>query len=128
MPSTARTRRKGKSTYVPTEQDRRTVEMMIGVQIDQNQICAVLDITAPTLRKHFRKELDTAYTRVLTQMRGKLIAKAREGDTAALIFYAKTHGWSEKITVEGEGDFGFGKLLEVLEQRRQKPGESDDAA
>jgi hypothetical protein len=121
VPSIARTRRKGPIKYVPTDQDRRTVEMMIGAQIDQNQICAVLDITAPTLRKHFRKELDTAYTKVLTRMRAKLISKASEGDAACLIFYAKTHGWSEKIKIEGEGDFGFGALLEVLESRRQKP-------
>lgn len=120
MPATARTRRKGPIKYEPTDQDRRTVEMMCGVGMDQNQICLVLDITVPTLHKHYRKELDTAYTRVQTRMRAKLIAKADAGDTACLIFYNKTHGWSEKLVVEGEGDFGFGKLVELLEERRVK--------
>ncbi len=123
MPSIARTRRKGTSKYVPNDQDRRTVEVMCGVGIEQNQICLVLDITVPTLHKHYRKELDTAYTKVLTRMRGKLIAKADAGDAACLIFYNKTHGWSEKLIVSGEGDdpLGFGNLLEAMEQRRQKP-------
>ena len=94
---------------------------MIGVGIDQNEICAVLDITAPTLRRHFRKELDTAYTLVVARLRSKLVAKADAGDTACLIFYCKVHGWSEKVVVAGELDLGFGQLCDVLDRRRLKP-------
>jgi hypothetical protein len=51
----------------------------------------------------------------------------RGKNVAAAIWLTKTRlRWSEKITVEGEGDFGFGKLLEVLEARRRKP-EGNDA-
>jgi len=73
---------------------------MIGVGIDQNDVCAVLDITIPTLHRQFRRDLDTSSVRVLARMRGKLVAKADAGDTACLIFYNQTHGWNEKLLVQ----------------------------
>ena len=103
MPSDARTRHKGGTKYKPTDQDRRTVAAMVGVGIPQNDICAVLDVTVPTLHKHFRKELDTSYARVLARLRGKLVAKADAGDTACLIFYCQTHGWNQRLTVVDGG-------------------------
>ena len=99
MPSEARTRYKGRTTYQPSDQDRKMVARMVGVGILQDDICAVLDITVPTLHKHFARELATAYVKLLTRMRYGLVRKADEGDTKALIFYNMTHGWNQRLTV-----------------------------
>ena len=103
MPSTARTRQKGGTKYKPTEQDRAMVARMVSVDIDQNAMCAVLNITVPTLHKHYRRELDTSYVKLLTRMRYKLVTKADAGDTACLIFYNQTHGWNQRLTVVDGG-------------------------
>lgn len=103
MPSNARTRYKGGSKYKPTEQERAMVGRMVSVDMTQDEICAVLDITAPTLHKYFRRELDTAYVKLLARLRYRLVQKADEGDTACLIFYNQTHGWNTRLTVVDGG-------------------------
>jgi hypothetical protein len=103
MPSTARTHYKGGSKYQPSAQDRRTVTAMISVGIAQNAICAVLEITVPTLHRHYRKELDTSYTRLVARMRVSLIAKADGGDTLALIHVNKVLGWSDRLIMQDRG-------------------------
>jgi hypothetical protein len=50
----------GRKKYEPTDKDRRTVEAMAGLGMRQDKIARVLGIDAKTLRKHFRRLLDSA--------------------------------------------------------------------
>lgn len=68
-------------TYKPTDQDRRTVAMMSSVSANgdgrgggftQEQICSVLGINPDTLRKYFRRELDTAHLDAKMRMQQSL--------------------------------------------------------
>lgn len=109
--------------YAPTAKDRLTVKVMVAGGFERAAMAAVIGISQPTLRKHFRHELDTAAAEANSAVVASLYQMATKGkNVAAAIWWSKTRmRWSEKIVVEGEGDFGFGKLIEVLEQRRQKP-------
>lgn len=101
MPATARSRRKGTSKHDPTEDNRTTVRDMAHVGIDQNAICAFLDITVPTLHKHYRRELDTSYTTLQFNSRAKLVEKAEAGDSLCLIYLNKVLGWYDRPPAEG---------------------------
>lgn len=44
--------------FKPTEEQRRSVRVMSGFGVPQEDIAIHLEIDAKTLRKHFRRELD----------------------------------------------------------------------
>lgn len=111
----------GRPPYEPTEKDRMTVKVMIAGGIQQDAIADVIGLKAKALRKHFRREIDTAAAEANAAVVASLF-KMTKSNVAAAIWWTKTRmKWSEKIVVEGEGDaFGFGKLLAELERRRRK--------
>lgn len=93
----------GKSTlpHVPNDHLRKRVEQMAAVGITIDDISAVLDISKNTLKKYYGDELKNAKTKADTMVAGKLYSKCMEGDTACLIFWAKTRmRWSEKHDVD----------------------------
>lgn len=49
----------GRPPYQPTEKDRRTVEGMTAMGATSDEVAQVLDIDPKTMRKYFRRELDT---------------------------------------------------------------------
>ena len=66
FPTTKRADKKiTKPTFTPTNEERALVEQMSSVGIPQESICLVIrdGIDDKTLRKHFRRELDTAAIR-----------------------------------------------------------------
>jgi hypothetical protein len=86
----------GKPTYVPTDEARKMVDAMAAYGIPQPQIAAVLGIHQETLRKHFRKELDTAYIKANSSVAQYLFENAKSGNVTAQIFWLKTRaGWKE---------------------------------
>lgn len=90
--------------HEPTEKERKQVEQLSAVGIRQEVIADILDIDPKTLRKYYRKELDTATARANAAIGGKLYSKALEGDTPSMIFWLKTRGeWSEKKSIELSG-------------------------
>ncbi len=86
------------TTYVPTEEQRRTVRAMSGYGIPQTDIATILEIDAKTLRKHFRRELDRGSIEATTKVAQTLFSMATSGqNTAAAIFWMKARaGWREK--------------------------------
>ena len=86
------------TTYVPTEEKRRTVRAMSGYGIPQTDIATILEIDAKTLRKHFRRELDRGSIEATTKVAQTLFSMATSGqNTAAAIFWMKARaGWREK--------------------------------
>jgi hypothetical protein len=72
--------------------------------IPQADICAVVEVDLKTLRKHYRKELDTATAKANSQVAQRLYQKCLDGDTTSMIFWMKTRGkWSEKVEHELSG-------------------------
>jgi hypothetical protein len=65
--------------------------------ITQNEICAILDITVPTLHKHFRREIDTAFPLANAKVAESLFNNAtKNGNVTAQIFWLKTRAkWVE---------------------------------
>jgi hypothetical protein len=68
-----------KPTFKPTDEERALVEQMSSVGIPQESICLVISdgIDDKTLRKHFRRELDTTAIRANAAVAGALYKSAR---------------------------------------------------
>jgi hypothetical protein len=64
-----------------TDEERALVEQMSSVGIPQESICLVIrdGVDDKTLRKHFRRELDTAAIRANAAVAGALYKSALEG-------------------------------------------------
>jgi hypothetical protein len=87
----------GRPEFEPTESQRETVANMVACGITQEQIALFLDIDGNTLRKHFRREIDTAATVANAKVGKSLFVKATSGDVGAMVWWTKTRmGWKEK--------------------------------
>ena len=114
--------------FRPTDDERKMVEQMCAVGIPQESICLVVrdGIDDKTLRKHFRKELDTAKIKANAKIGGTLFNKAVGGDTASLIFWAKTQmGWKETSIQELTGKDGGPIELTRIERIIVDPATTD---
>lgn len=76
-------RKVGRPAYAPTPEDRETVEQMRYGGETEHVIALALGITIPTLRKHFREELDKGPSVRRREVIGMLFAQARKGNVAA---------------------------------------------
>jgi hypothetical protein len=85
--------------HEPNEKDRKTVETMASHGIPELEIAQVIGISAPTLRKWYRNELDTGATKANSMVAQSLYQKALgngNGAVAACIFWLKVRaGWVE---------------------------------
>lgn len=88
----------------PSEKLRKRVEHMVAIGFPQPDIAKVIGISEPTLRKHYRDELDCGRAVVTAKISRRLARMALgevENATAADelragMFYLKTRaGWSE---------------------------------
>ena len=87
----------GKPAHVPTEKTRAEVSALTSFGITQDEISTYLDIDLKTLRKHYRRELDTGTTRANAAMAKRLFdAGIKDGSVPAMIFWLKTRArWRE---------------------------------
>lgn len=93
--------------HKPTDKTRKQVESMAAVGIPHESIAIVIGVTAKTLRKHYRQELDEAMTKANASVAGKLYSSAMSGDVRAQIFWCKTRlGWRETNRQELTGADG----------------------
>lgn len=101
--------------HQPTSEQRATVQSLAQFGIPQAQIAAHVGISEPTLRAHYRAELDAgalaANVKVATNLFN--IATGAKGSpkeqTTAAIFWAKTRmGWKETQDVNHNVSFTDG--------------------
>jgi hypothetical protein len=95
-------RKKGQPAFKPTDEERKLVEQMSAVGIPQESICLVVrdGIDDKTLRKHFRRELDTALIKANAKVSGSLFNKAIAGDTSSIIWWEKTRQGRKETQVQ----------------------------
>lgn len=115
--------------HKPTEKTRGQVDALAGlVGLPQADIAAFLDIDLKTLRKYYRKELDTATVKANAAVAKALFTKATKGnDTAAMIFWLKARAkWSEK-PAESDDDAPAPTRV-VIEVRRDDRATATDVS
>ena len=112
----------GRPPYIKTEDDAKLVEALTIAGVTQTLIAQIVKISEPTLRKNFRKELDTSKARANAVISQALFKKAKDGNVVAQIFWLKTQaGWKEKNYHEltgKDGDKLFGEERQLIEIRK----------
>ena len=100
--------------HVPTGESRRQVSAMVAFGLPQDRIAAVIGISAPTLRKHYREEIDVADAKAQSMV-AKYLFSAASGEALktgashadclrAAMFWMKTRaGWKETAVQEVSG-------------------------
>lgn len=87
--------------HEPTPELRQTVQLHATVGTPQDTIASILGIDPKTLRKYYREELDHATAKANATIGGALFNKAKNGDTAAQIFWMKTRAqWRETSNID----------------------------
>jgi hypothetical protein len=128
-----RAKKQTKPEYKPTDQERQFVKAMVACGIPQSEIALVVDIAPKTLRKHFRKELDTGKVEANTKVAQALLKQALNGNTSAMMFWLKTQaGWRETTNVNHSGKIDsltseerVERLAELLDAARDRRARSD---
>lgn len=100
--------KRGPAPMEPTAEDRRKVEHYCSIGFTHDQIASLMNVCDVTLRKYYPDELRNGALKVHAQIGGKLFQKAMAGDTASLIFWAKTRmGWKETSGLDLSGAVAF---------------------
>lgn len=89
----------GRPPYFPTEKDREQTRLLAAMGLAHGEIALVIGVSAPTLRRHFRKELDTGKLEANAKVAAALYRAATDRakpSVVAQIFWLKTQaGWVE---------------------------------
>lgn len=98
----------GRPAHEPTEKSRAEVTAFAMVGTPQDDIAKYIGIDRKTLTKHYRRELDTAMIMANAQVGKSLFQQAKNGNTAAAIFWLKCRaGWVDnKQQIEHSGPNG----------------------
>ena len=107
---------------------RRQVEAMAAYGVPEIGIARVVGIDAKTLRKHYRKELDTGQIKATAKVAESLFRKATTDgaqSVTAAIFWLKTRaGWKEtsvqELSASGDGVLRIERVI-IQPPTRRKP-------
>ena len=81
----------GRPPYKPTDEDRQKVHRMSRLGTSHEQIALVMGIRPPTLRKHFRQDLDNGAIEANLEVADTLFKMATSGkQLGATLFWART--------------------------------------
>ena len=98
--------------HIPTEETRKLVRSLSAVGIKYVDIASKLEISDDTLVKHYKKDLEDGRTDANASIGQTLFQQAKNGNTAAAIFWLKTRAnWKETNAIEHSGEVGV-KWLE----------------
>ena len=149
---------RGRPAFQPTDEQRKNVEVMVGLGIPEDKICLLVrdrrdtPISRNSLRKHFKKELETGATKLNAQVGNFMVvtimgAKPPAGVTPIRdervrgrlgeLFLKSRLGWREndlgpQELPEAEGDIREAerrldaKLARLLGPKAVKGGSSTD--
>lgn len=98
---------KGNPPHIPTDENRKIVKALTAYGVPQEDIARQLQISADTLARHYRRELDTAAVEANARMAETLFQAGLKGDVRAMMFWLKTRAkWSETHKLEHTGKDG----------------------
>lgn len=111
-PQSPRTPRKPQkprvAKYRPTDADRAKVKLMAALGNRECDIALIMDISEPTLRTHYKRELAIGHVEANTVVQKTAYQMATSGSVPAMtMFWLKTRcGWREtnKLEVTGKDD------------------------
>ncbi|MBU9382092.1 hypothetical protein [Burkholderia gladioli] len=117
-------------SFKSTAAQRALVEQLAAFGIPQeDMVMLVLDangkpISAPTLRKHFRRELTEGLVKANTRIAQALFKKAASGNVASMIFWLKTRGrWKESpqsVELTGQDGGPVVQRTHIVDERKVK--------
>ena len=111
--------------FVPTAEQRRSVEAMSGFGVPQKDIAIILDIDVKTLCLKLRREIDLGMAKANAKVGQSLFQMATTGNIAAAIFWTKARmGWREVVKIENEHSGSGGKPLQVVSIVTSNPVEA----
>lgn len=97
----------GRPPFRPTKKERELVEILSGRGLSIELISSLVrdGIDNDTLKKHFSHELLIGKAKTGSRISEKLIEKALDGDTQALIWFTKAQlKWAEASKLQLSGD------------------------
>lgn len=98
---------KGRPAHKPTDEKKSLVRTLAAVGITHEDIARKLDISADTLVKYYFQELTDGRIDANAQVGKGLFEQAKNGNTAAAIFWLKTRAnWKETNVTELVGSDG----------------------
>tara|TARA_R110001592_G_scaffold9025_1_gene48454 strand:- start:12383 stop:12766 length:384 start_codon:yes stop_codon:yes gene_type:complete len=117
-----------------TDENANMVRQLSGLGIPHNQICAILNISKPTLYKYYESELLDGKAKANAKVAQNLFNIAcgeGKGAVTAGIFWLKTQcNWSEKTIVEvqdgTEQDDKFRQLITDIQTAKLAEKDSDN--
>ncbi len=96
-----------KPPHNPDERDLKRVRTMVGMGMTQDEICAVIGVSKPTLHKYYRADLDVGAAEAnaaVAQSLFKQATNAEKPNVIAAIFWLKARaGWRDADPREGVG-------------------------
>ncbi|WP_434428413.1 hypothetical protein [Xylella fastidiosa] len=107
---------RGRKAHLPTDENRVMVEKLASFGTPHDHIALLMQISAPTLRKHYRRELDIggiqANAKVAESLFNMATHPTRPNAHAALGWMNARAGWKDTQRVEVSGRDG-----EAIEQK-----------
>ena len=108
-------RQRGRPRHLILATTQLEVYNLSRVGTRHEDIAILLGFSEDTLAKYYRKELDKGRIEANAAIAGTLFEKAKQGDTAAMLFWLKTRaGWHEKNTTELTGEGGAPINIKVI--------------
>ena len=108
-------RQRGRPRHLILATTQLEVYKLSRVGTRHEDIAILLGFSEDTLAKYYRKELDKGRIEANAAIAGTLFEKAKQGDTAAMLFWLKTRaGWHEKNTTELTGEGGAPINIKVI--------------
>lgn len=125
-------------THKVTDETRKMVEEAAGMGLGQEDIAVLLGIRDPkTLRRRYRRELNTGRAKANLTVARRLYVKCQEGDNTAIIWWEKTRaGKSDRLSlttppgepIEHRHTYGSSELLGEYYKRLNDAAEQVPAA
>ena len=98
---------RGRPAHEPSTEKRTLARTLSAVGVTHEDIASKLQISADTLTKYYKAELDEGRIDANAQIAKSLFEQAKNGNTSAQMFWLKTRaGWKERQVNELVGADG----------------------